>query len=156
MLLYLLRHADAEPHASSDAARELTKKGIDQARRVGKFCRRNEIVPSIIVTSPLVRAEQTARIVAEELELPEVVVAPFLQCGMDPETALDEIKSHLRFESVMLVGHEPDFSHLAAKLLGASSGTKINIRKASLTLFEIQDAKASTAVLQFSIPAKLL
>ena len=75
---------------------------------------------------------------------------------MHPDTALDELKSHLRFESVMLVGHEPDFSHLVAKLLGSPSNTRVNIRKASLTLFEIQDAKASTAVLQFSIPAKLL
>jgi phosphohistidine phosphatase len=156
MQLYLLRHADAEPHASSDAARALTDKGCQQAKRVGKFCRDNDLVPSVILTSPLVRAEQTARKVAAQLEGTEVIVAPFLKSGMHTATALEELKAYLRFNSVMLVGHEPDFGELAAKLLGAAGGGRIQVRKASLLLFEMENANAASAVLQFSIPVKLM
>lgn len=156
MLLYLLRHADAEQHASSDATRALTPKGVEQAKRVGQFCRRHGLEPSVILTSPLARAAQTARLFAAEVDEPEIVVAPFLASGMQPETALQELKAYNELNSLMLVGHEPDFSHLAAKLLGIVDSQKINIRKASLTLLEVDHAKAHSAVLQFSIPAKLM
>ena len=62
MLLYLLRHAEAVPrNGSDDAARELTEKGIAQAKKVGRFCQSHDILPALILTSPLRRAEQTAK-----------------------------------------------------------------------------------------------
>jgi len=56
----------------------------------------------------------------------------------------------------MLVGHEPDLGHLAAKLLGSNKNDVVKIRKASLTLFETESAQPGSAVLQFSIPVKLM
>ena len=157
MLLYLLRHADAVTAAASDAARELTEKGEAQAAKVGRFCEAANIRPTVILTSPLRRAEQTARLAAGEMsEPPEVVVTPFLASGMDPETALDELKSYTKFESVMLVGHEPDFSQLAAHLLGANGNGSLKLRKASLTAVEIGSLKHGSGTLQFSIPVKLM
>ena len=82
MLLYLLRHAEAVDEAASDAARALTTKGMAQARKVGKFCVKNEVIPSIILTSPLKRAEQTARLVAKEIKNAEFIVCPFLASSM--------------------------------------------------------------------------
>jgi len=102
MLLYLLRHAEAVDQSTSDAARELTPKGTAQARKVGKFCVKNDFIPSIILTSPLKRAEQTARIVAKEIKNAEFIVCPFLSAGMQPENALDELKVYARFPSLML------------------------------------------------------
>src|SRR3984957_7208684 len=118
MLLYLLRHAEAVDQSTSDAERELTTKGNAQARKVGKFCVKNNFIPSIILTSPLKRAEQTARIVAKEIKNAEFIIDPMLSAGMQPETALDELRAYARFPSLMLVGHEPDFGLLAAYLLG--------------------------------------
>lgn len=159
MLLYLLRHADAEPCASSDAQRKLTAKGIQQAGGVGRFCNNHELVPAHILTSPYERAKHTALLFAQELDcqtdLPEVEIAPFLACGMRPETALSELRSHSKIDSIMLVGHEPDLSHLAAYLLGATSDS-IHIRKASLTLIELSAFRSEAGILHFSIPVKLM
>jgi phosphohistidine phosphatase len=157
MLLYLFRHADAVPLAGSDSARALSEKGVAQAKQAGRFCLRNRLLPEIILTSPLRRAEQTARLFAEEIDGQKIVsVAPFLACGMDPATALAELKAYRELESVMLVGHEPDLGRLASRLAGAGDRGKIKIRKASLTVFELDAARPDSAVLQFSIPAKLM
>ena len=63
MKLYVLRHADAESIRTTDAARELTDIGLEQARTVGRFCVNAGFRLSIILTSPYRRAMQTAEIV---------------------------------------------------------------------------------------------
>ena len=156
MILYLLRHAEAVDQAESDAARELTQKGIAQARRVGKFCRKYKFIPAIILTSPLKRAEQTARNVAKEIQNAEFIVDPGLSAGMQPETALDELKAYAQFPSLMLVGHEPDFSLLAAYLLGIPLRESLRLRKASLTAIMLDALRPGTGVLHFTIPPKLM
>jgi len=156
MLLYLLRHAEAVDKAESDAARALTKKGVSQAHKVGKFCIKNNFTPAIILTSPLKRAEQTARIVAKEIKNAEFIVNPMLSAGMQPETALDELKTYARFPSLMLVGHEPDFSLLAASLLGIPLSESLRLRKASLTAMELSALRPGAAVLIFTLPPKLM
>jgi phosphohistidine phosphatase len=155
MLLYVLRHADAVDRASSDAVRELTPKGLDQARRVGRFCKTYGLIPNLILTSPYVRAKQTAEVVAEQLGGMEVVPAEFLSSGMDAETALAELKAYVNFERVMLVGHEPDLGLLSAQLTGAIPGS-FHVRKASLTCFKLDAPKPSGGQLSFSIPAKFM
>ena len=108
MFLYLFRHAEAVSVASSDAARVLTEKGVKQAKEVGRFCLKNRLLPELILTSPYCRSEQTARLFAEEINQPNsVLIAPFLACGMDPETALAELADYKELDSVMIVGHEP-------------------------------------------------
>ena len=157
MFLYLLRHADAMPTARSDAARVLTENGVLQAQQVGQFCRKHKLLPEIILTSPYHRAEQTARLFATEINQPKLVeVAPFLGCGMDPETALNKLMGYKELESAMLVGHEPDLGELASLLLGSSYPGKIRIKKASLTVFELDITHPDSAVLQFSLPVRLI
>ena len=73
MNLYLLRHAEAEEEAASDGERKLTERGREQARTIGRFCARNDLYPEKIITSPLVRAQQTAKIVADELKVADRV-----------------------------------------------------------------------------------
>ena len=157
MILYLFRHADAVMHASSDAERALSDKGVEQAKQAGRFCLKHQLVPELILTSPLRRAGQTARFFAEEIGEPDLIsVAPFLACGMDPESALRELKVYRELEGVMLVGHEPDLGRLASRLLGPGTRGKIKIRKASLTVFELDAMRPDSAELQFSIPAKFM
>ena len=62
MVAYFLRHADAELRADSDYQRRLTPKGLEQADKVGKFFVRCGLLPQLILTSPVVRALQTAKI----------------------------------------------------------------------------------------------
>lgn len=155
MLVYLLRHAEAVSQAESDHARTLTEKGIEQARRAGRFCHRHGIVPDMILSSPLRRAEQTARLAAAEIGVADVRVAEFLASGMEPETAREELRSFSELERVMLVGHEPDFSSFIAKSLHAAAD-RIHVGKASLTALELSGSHLFKAVLRFSVPAKLM
>jgi phosphohistidine phosphatase len=151
MELYLLRHADADTPAATDDERWLSEKGKAQAERVARFCSNNQILPALILTS----AAETAAIVAEHLGV-EVITAPWMRCGMDPESAIEELSAFLSQSPVMIVGHEPDFSMLAARLLGLPSSTHIHIRKASLTRLDLPTLRAGMARLDFSIPCKLM
>jgi phosphohistidine phosphatase len=155
MQLYLLRHADADTPAPSDDARALSEKGIDQAKKVARFCEAHDMHVSLILTSPLRRAHETAKPVAAALRA-ELLVAPWLASGMHPHAALEELRAYRSQSSVMLVGHEPDFSQFAAHLLGLPTNQAIHVRKASLTLLEIDVFRAGAACLQFSLPVKLM
>ena len=155
MILYFLRHAEAEPCADSDFARRLTPKGLDQAAKAGKFLRRGGMIPDVILASPVARSLQTARIVANQLDL-DLVESPWLGCGMDTELLLKELVPHLEKSSVLLVGHEPDFSMAIGDLLGIAGPQAFKIRRASLTALELDEAKLGSAQLQFLIPVRLM
>jgi phosphohistidine phosphatase len=153
MDLLLLRHADANTEADNDDDRKLSDKGEGQAKKVAKFIKSNGLEPDLILTSPIRRAQKTAEIVAEHLDL-ECTPAPWASCGMQPETATHELRDFVKFERVLLVGHEPDFSTFAAFLLGLRDPSQIRIRKASLTFLELTALAPGAARLQWSIPCR--
>ncbi len=155
MELYLLRHADADTLAVTDDERPLSEKGEAQSRKVARFCAAHEIVKMKLLTSPVRRARQTAEIVASDLGI-EFSEVPWLTCGMRPETALTRLQEWTGERAVMIVGHEPDFSALAAHLLGLRSGEQIEVRKASLTLLTVDALEKSGARLDFSVPCRLM
>ena len=150
MIVYFLRHAEAEPDAGSDFERKLTPKGLEQAAKVGKFLVRNGLLPEAIVSSPVVRARQTAGAVEKKLGQASVVI------GMTPETCLSELSVHAGTHSVLLVGHEPDFSDTIAALLGLADPDALNIRKASLTGIELSGFTAGAGRLQLLVPVRLM
>ena len=155
MRLYLLRHAEAVDQAPSDAARELTAQGLEQARTVGAFCQRHALKPDLVLTSPFRRAVQTAEPVADALGQSPQTVA-FLASGMTPATALSELRAYQRFTSVMLVGHQPDLGVLAATLLGLQNADALPVGKAALTCLEVARLGTGGAHLRFFLPVKLM
>jgi len=156
MNLYLLRHAEAEQEAASDGERQLTERGRGQARTIGRFCARNDLYPATIITSPLARAQQTAKIVADELKIANrVQVCGFATAGMTLEGALNGLKSFTDHSSVLLVGHEPDFSGFVAALIGCKEES-IRFRKASLAKVTLPKLKAGVGRLEFLLPVKFL
>lgn len=155
MTLYLLRHAEAEAIAASDSARRLTAKGEDQAERTGKFCRRHDLAPEVILSSPVARAWQTAKIVHKSLGEAELIEVPWAACGMDPEMARSELRPFAKFRAVMLVGHQPDLGHLAAILLGCDDVGSLHVRKSLLCAIEVS-ADLRHGVLECFVPAKLM
>ena len=155
MQLYLLRHADADTIAAQDDDRHLSEKGISQAQRAARFCEAHEVVPRLILTSPIRRAHQTAKFMAEHLRV-EVKIVRWLACGAQPEKVVHELRAFDADRAVMIVGHEPDFSHLIAHLIGATRHDTIHVRKCSLTSLELFDYAAGGAKLDFSIPPKLM
>lgn len=125
-MIYLLRHGDAEEGTGDDAARRLTPKGERQARAAGEALHAVGAKVDTCLTSPKVRAADTARLSCEAL-------------GIEPEIA-EELRGG-RFDSlalvagrgeVLLVGHEPDFSSEVARLTGAN----VKLRKGGLAIIE--------------------
>lgn len=157
MLLYLLRHAEAEVLAASDRARRLTPKGDEQASRVGKFCRKQGFEPTVILSSPVTRARQTAEVVAKSLPEAELIEVPWAACGMDPWKAMDELAAYETFPAVMLVGHQPDLGGLASALLGMTNAQSLHVRKALLLGIEVAHGLSTGAgVLEFFVPVRLM
>jgi len=152
MMLYFLRHAEAEPDYAHDFNRKLTPKGVEQAEKVGKFCARNGLIPELILSSPVIRAKQTANGVTKKMGDVEIVECPWIACGMTPATLIEEIAAFAKFSSLFLVGHEPDFSESIACLTGGA----VNVRKASLTLVDLSGLRAGAGELQFSVPVRLM
>jgi phosphohistidine phosphatase len=156
MFLYVFRHADAVSDAATDDERPLSEKGMTQVKRVAKFCASNELLPAVILTSPLRRAQETAILFSVETRVKRILSVEFLRSGMTPEKAIRELAGYQEFASVMIVGHEPDFSALVASLLGVQDREQIHLRKASLTAIDLPDVKEARGILEFSIPVKLM
>ena len=156
MNLFLLRHAEAIPEAASDAERPLTERGTKQAKSVGRFCRDHEILPELVLSSPLVRALETARAVAGALDLVDrLKTVDFLKPGMGVESAISSLEKYWDRASVMMVGHEPDLSDLASALLGSGRDI-LHLRKAALLRLSLPKLKPGSGTLEFLLPVKFL
>lgn len=121
--LYLVRHAIAEPRGSAwpdDTKRPLTHRGMARMREAVSGLDAAGIEINVVLTSPLVRARQTAEILARGLtSVPTVEVTNALLPGQPPARMAEALGGHARSKSVALVGHEPGLGELAAWLLGA-------------------------------------
>ncbi len=120
MEIYLVRHAEALERSEglADELRHLTPKGRKQAAKQAKRLKK-KLRPELIITSPLVRAVQTAELLAQQLGKKAVVRADACLAGDDEaEQVQDMIRKLGALKSVMLVGHEPQLSSVAALLLG--------------------------------------
>lgn len=121
-VLYLLRHGDAEDGDGGDAARRLTAKGERQAEAAGRALSRLGVRIDACLTSPKVRAAETARIACRALDV-EPEPSEALRGGRFD--ALDLVAGR---GDVLLVGHEPDLSNEVARLTGAN----VKLRKGGL------------------------
>jgi phosphohistidine phosphatase len=150
MELYLLRHAHAGDPAAwqgDDTDRPLSDQGIRQARRTGRLLAAISWQPNAIVTSPKVRAAQTAAIVAEALHA-DVAVDDRLAGAFDLD-ALRAILGERSGRRVMLVGHDPDFSDLVSELVGAA----IALKKGALARIDLDGpVEPGGGVLRWLIP----
>ncbi len=152
MHLTLLRHATAEPWelANNDFHRELVERGINESRAAGKFAKAQGWKPDLVLTSPLVRARQTAELFCVQAEVAEPVEAKFLASGMIPEVGATQLADYLELEHVVIVGHEPDFSGLISFLTGFPQGN-IEVKKASLWGLACKRLAAGSARFRYSI-----
>ena len=154
MQLLLLRHGKAEDCSQGgDFARELEEKGHEQARHAARILAAADLLPDLVLSSPVIRAKQTAITFTGAAGMPGPIFLDWLACGMSPETALAELGHFPDFERIMIVGHEPDFSRLIERCLGTTADC-IEIRKGSVTCLELRPP-APRATLLFLIPHKL-
>lgn len=154
MDLLLLRHGKAEDsNPQGDHYRALVEKGREQARRAARIVRGTKWLPEVVLTSPLVRARQTAHEFCETAGVSGAVIQGWLACGMSPDRALKELAGYSEFERVAIVGHEPDFSSLIECLLGAAGGS-VEVKKGAIACLRILPPSRHGR-LKFLIPPKL-
>lgn len=138
MILYLLRHADAEDsNPDGDGARRLTKRGKHALRAAAPLWQRLKLRPDVVLTSPLVRAVETAELLSEGIGAPAPVADDRLRPGATWDGVSAAIAQRPDARRVMVVGHEPDLSELAAELTGAAS---VRMRKGGLACVEFDGA----------------
>ena len=140
-MLYILRHALAEDAAAGadDETRPLTEKGRDRTRAAAAAMHAMDMVPDVILSSPLIRALETARIVGAafgEHLIPQVL--PALGTGASVSEAIESIVPYARHDVVMVVGHEPQLSSMVSTLLtGAPDKLHIRLRKGGCVGLEL-------------------
>lgn len=121
--LYLVRHAIAADRGSEwrdDSKRPLTERGINRFKDAVKGLRRLDVVVDEIFTSPLVRARQTADILAAGLDgKPPIKVLDALAPGHTAASVMAQLARVAKRRRIALIGHEPDLGELAAHLIGA-------------------------------------
>ena len=111
MRLVLVRHAEAAP-GEPDELRALTPEGHEQARGLGEQLRADGVVPDVVLSSPLLRARQTAA----DLGFGDPEALDALAPGANADDVRTEIQG--RGETVVVVGHQPDCSRITAELRG--------------------------------------
>jgi phosphohistidine phosphatase len=159
MLLYIVRHAIAEERDETrwpdDSQRPLTDKG---KKRFKKFLKKlnGVIAPKLIATSPFVRCHETAELLAERQGNDALLVPqPALQPGSDLN-ALIQWTSEQTADEIAWVGHAPDVTHLAAKLIG-NGDAAIEFAKGAIAAIEFENGiQAGSGKLRWLATTKLL
>jgi len=137
--LYLVRHAIAAERGSEwpdDTKRPLTERGISRFKEAVKGLRHLDVTVDEIFTSPLVRARQTAELLAAGVDgKPPIKVLEALAPGHSFASLMSQLAKVARRRRVALVGHEPDLGELAAHLIGA--GRALAFKKGGVCRIDI-------------------
>jgi phosphohistidine phosphatase len=157
MRCYFLRHGiavDPESWSGNDFDRPLTREGLQRMECEAKAIERLGLDLECIVTSPLLRARQTAEIVAKRLGVEgKLVEDQRLAGGFDLQGLGAILTAHADADSIMLVGHEPSMSVTLGRAIGNAN---IELKKAALAGIELRDATATAGTLICLIPPKVL
>ena len=143
--LYLIRHGVAEERGDAwpdDSKRPLTEDGTSRMRKAARGLSRLGVAFDIVFTSPLVRARQTAEIVAGGLApRPALVNIESLAPDAGYAALMADLEKHARKPRIALVGHEPDIGELAARLVG--SRRAIEFKKGAICRIDLDEIPPS-------------
>ena len=157
MKLYFLRHAAASEIAVSDAERELTKEGEQEARIAGAALAEWGVKSAHIFSSPLLRACRTAGIVAKELKFSgSIELIDELKNDTSTNALVKRLQSHGRLNEILLVGHMPSLSVHIAALIGAQSAQGLPLGAASVACVELADLRMGAGQLRWLLQQKQL
>jgi phosphohistidine phosphatase len=141
MDLYIVRHGiAAEPGSLDDFDRPLTPEGIEKLEGVGKGLRILEVQPEIILTSPLIRARQTADCLKGSMQSRARIELIDALRPLARRVALyRELQARANFESILLVGHQPDLGELAGEIAWGNAESGLDFKKGGACKLEVAD-----------------
>jgi phosphohistidine phosphatase len=157
MQLYFVRHATAASKSTwtdSDDLRPLTRTGKQRfALACVTLVESGALHPDLIVTSPLVRARETAQLLERALpgDVP-IIIDKRLGHDFDAEKLAAILAEHAKTPGVAIVGHNPSFAAVLSAVIG---GADLNVRKGSVALVEISDAEKPAGCLMWLAPPSL-
>lgn len=158
MQVYLLRHGVAEEDRNglSDADRALTQDGRRKLRQTLQSASQADIRPTLILTSALKRAIETAEIARDVFKYKgELVRTEALMPNSSVKEVWNEIRAHAHETAIVLVGHNPLFSDLAGYLLGAPE-LQIDVKKGSLLRIDFESLSSQPkGILRWFLVSKL-
>jgi phosphohistidine phosphatase len=155
MNAYFLRHGIAEEQSSSgrDFDRVLTREGVQRMECEAKTIAKLDLRLDLIVTSPLLRAKQTAHIVAAELKIANRLVEDARAGGsFDTDAFAAMMRERADTGAILFVGHEPGMSTVIGGLTGAS----VDFKKGSLACVKLTGPHSLRGSLVWLLPAKFL
>jgi phosphohistidine phosphatase len=139
--LYLIRHGLAEDRGDAwpdDAKRPLTADGMSRLRKIARGLARIGVSLDTVLTSPLVRARQTAEIVAEGFDSrPAIVNVDSLAPEGSFSAVVADLEKHSRKPRIALVGHEPALGELAARLIGSRHA--LEFKKGAVCRIDVEE-----------------
>lgn len=167
MFLYIVRHAIAEERDEfakkklEDSLRPLTIKGKKRMQKIISKLKTELKELDLVVTSPFVRAKQTAVLISDMVGKPKVIESAELVPHAAPQAFVRWLKSEGKSKKrVLIVGHEPHLSSLVSYILSGKEGESfIELKKSSIALIEtgsFEELTPSKASLLWLISPKLV
>jgi phosphohistidine phosphatase len=134
MNLYIIRHAIAvdrgTPEYEDDSQRPLTDKGKKKMREIAKGLRALGVGFDLILSSPYVRARETAEILADVFKIKkDIQFSDNLFPMGDPDLLISEINEKYDVDNIALVGHEPELTYLIGLLVSENAGLDMTLKK---------------------------
>jgi phosphohistidine phosphatase len=161
--LLIVRHAIAFPRDGKrwpdDTERPLTMEGIKRARRAAAGLKRIATRPALVLTSPLVRARDTAALFTQAAHWPEAQESDALTPGASPEATLEALRrSGARAECIAVVGHQPHLGRLLALCLrGGARAEAFELKKSAVVCVHFEGPpRASHGMLEWSLSPRIL
>lgn len=160
MVIYFLRHANAGSKHFSDPAKDekrpLDKIGEQQSQEVGRALAFIGVTASVVISSPLTRALQTANIVAQEIGYEEKIVQ---DAALRPEATFEQFKAlinrHKDKPAIMVVGHDPSMTEFVNRALsGGAPLAVVEMKKGSVA--KVEKELRHPAVLRWLLTPKVV
>lgn len=161
MQLYIVRHGIAidreDPKSPPDPERFLTEEGIDKTKEVAKGVAKLGITPDLLISSPYVRAMQTAEIFASALDYPKQKIrrSDLLLPGTEASLFYKELAKDKQSGIVLCFGHAPQLDDLIAAGLGSKHPLS-SLKKAGIAMLELKRISPPSGELVWLATPKLL
>jgi phosphohistidine phosphatase len=159
MFLYIVRHASAGERRSADPKKDekrpLDKEGLEQGRQLGRVLAALKAEVTVVISSPLKRAIQTAALLSNEIGYEaKIVLDDALRANAQFATFRALLAKHKNSEAIIVVGHDPSISQFASRLVSdGQSDACIDLKKGAAAKLEL---KARSVKLHWCITPKVI